>query len=79
VEFIDEPKEKPSKFYLLHYSAVVHNSVEIEATNREELEERRKFWEENFINDLKEMCADGSKTAWHYDGNINNEGEEEIK
>ena len=79
VEFIDEPKEKPSKYYTLHYSAVVHNSVTIEAVNREELKERRKFWEELFINDLKEMCVDGSKTAWDYDGNLNDEGEEEIK
>lgn len=78
VEFIDEPKEKTSKFYLLHYSAVVHNSVEIEAVNREELEERRKFWEELFASDLKYLCKK-SKTAWHYDGNINNEGEEEIE
>lgn len=78
VEFVDEPEEKNSKNYLLHYSAVVHNSVTIEAINREELEERRKFWEELFISDLKGICKK-SKSAWHYDGNINNEGEEEIK
>lgn len=79
VEFVNEPEEKTSKQYVLSYSAVVRNSVTIEAKNREVLEERRKFWEELFINDLEEMCADGSKTAWHYDGNINSEGEEEIE
>ena len=79
VEFVDEPEEKTSKYYVLRYSAVVHNSVTIEAENREELEERRKFWEELFTSDLKYLFNKKSKTAWHYDGNINNEGEEEIK
>ena len=73
VEFVDEPKKEPSKYYVVRYSAVVHNSVTIEAKNREELGERRKFWEELFISDLKHICK-LSKTTWHYDGNLNDEG-----
>ena len=78
VEFVDGTSEEPSKYYLVHYSAVVHNSVTIEAKNYEELKERQKFWEELFTSDLKHLFNKKSKTAWHYDGNINNEGEEEI-
>ena len=73
VEFVDEPKEKPTTLYTLRYSAVVHNSVTIEAENHEELEERRKFWEELFVSDLKNICK-LSKTTWHHDGNINIDG-----
>lgn len=31
------------------------------------------------MNELMQLFNKKSKTAWHYDGNINNEGEEEIK
>lgn len=75
VEFVDETPKKTTKHYLVHYSAVVHNSVTIEVENYEELKERQKFWEELFRNDLKKLCTK-SETDWHYDGNINNEGED---
>jgi hypothetical protein len=77
VEFVDEPKEKPSKYYTLHYSAVVHNSVTIQVKDNKELERIREYYEKTIIDDLKKSC-NGLGSHWHYDGNINDEGVDEL-
>jgi hypothetical protein len=77
VEFVDETKEVQDKRYTLHYSAVVHNSVTVQAKDKEELKRIREYYEKTIIDDLKRSC-NGLGSHWHYDGNINNEGEEEI-
>ena len=78
VEFVNEPKENPSKRYTLRYSAVVHNSITVEVKDYKELKRIREYYEKNIIDELKFKC-DGLGDSWHYDGNINNEGEEEIE
>jgi hypothetical protein len=78
VEFVNEPEEKQDKRYTLRYSAVVHNSVTVQAEDNEELKRIREYYEKTIIDDLKRSC-NGLGSHWHYDGNINDEGEEEIK
>ena len=78
VEFVDDPPKELTKKYILRFSAVVDNSVIVEAKNREELKEKRKFWEDRMCRDLAHNIT-MSTTNWCYDGNINNEGEEEVK
>jgi hypothetical protein len=78
VEFVDETKKEQDKRYTLRYSAVVHNSVTVQAKDKEELKRIREYYEKSIIDELKIKC-DGLGNHWHYDGNINNEGEEEIK
>jgi hypothetical protein len=78
VEFIDETKKVQDKRYTLRYSAVVHNSVTVQAKDKEELKRIREYYEKTIIDDLKRSC-NGLGSHWHYDGNINDEGEEEIK
>jgi hypothetical protein len=78
VEFVNEPEEKQVKRYTLRYSAVVHNSVTVQAEDNEELKRIREYYEKTIIDDLKRSC-NGLGSHWHYDGNINDEGEEEIK
>ena len=75
VEFVNEPKENPPKWYTLRYSAVVHNSVTVEVENYEELKRIREYYEKTIIDDLK-SCCNGLGSHWHFDGNINNEGED---
>jgi hypothetical protein len=75
VEFVDEPKEKTSKRYTIRYSAVVDNSVTVEVEDYEELKRIREYYEKIIIDDLKNRC-NGLGGHWHYDGNINNEGED---
>jgi hypothetical protein len=78
VQFVNEPEEKQDKRYTLRYSAVVHNSVTVQAEDNEELKRIREYYEKTIIDDLKRSC-NGLGSHWHYDGNINDEGEEEIK
>lgn len=75
MEFVNEPEEKHPKAYTLRYSAVVHNSVTVEVEDYEELKRIREYYEKTIIDDLKRSC-DGLGSHWHFDGNINNEGED---
>jgi hypothetical protein len=77
VEFVNEPEEKQDKRYTLHYSAVVHNSVTVQAEDNEELKRIREYYEKTIIDDLKRSC-NGLGSHWHYDGNINDEGVDEL-
>jgi hypothetical protein len=77
VEFVNEPEEKQDKRYTLRYSAVVHNSVTVQAEDNEELKRIREYYEKTIIDDLKRSC-NGLGSHWHYDGNINDEGIDEL-
>jgi hypothetical protein len=77
VEFIDETKKEQDKRYTLRYSAVVHNSVTVQAKDKEELKRIREYYEKSIIDELKNRC-DGLGGHWHYDGNINDEGVDEL-
>jgi hypothetical protein len=77
VQFVNEPEEKQDKRYTLRYSAVVHNSVTVQAEDNEELKRIREYYEKTIIDDLKRSC-NGLGSHWHYDGNINDEGVDEL-
>lgn len=77
VEFIDETKKEQDKRYTLRYSAVVHNSITVQVKDKEELKRIREQYEKTIIDDLKKSC-NGLGCSWHYDGNINDEGVDEL-
>lgn len=64
VEFVNEPEEKQDKRYTLRYSAVVHNSVTVQAEDNGELKRIREYYEKTIIDDLKRSC-NGLGSHWH--------------
>lgn len=75
-EFWISKNEEVEKKYIFRFSAVVDNSVIVNAKNYDEAKLMAQKVIDNEINVLENQTQ---CTNWHYDGNVNDEGDEEIK
>lgn len=72
----DDENDKDRNF-VFRFSAVVDNSINLSAKTYEEALRKYNTYKNDFVKDL-ERCVNKSLMGWDYDGNINDEGNEEL-